>query len=259
MARAGERPGAGAALFDVLVRAAQWSDGLTHPRDALAGPARWRRARTLWVNGSGGEIGRAFYPEREPPEHDAVDSLLVDWRPVLAESAWECLRERVRCELTTTPAEDARTALDVFYVRNRMRKWLGHLPPDDRCAAIYPVFLTPAMITGLLSLPADDRRAGRTFGVALASYRPEVFLAGARTPKLLRLSAAAHLARPYPSDWPLLDALLGHLDIAGYHYRDVFDPVWWAHARAAAGTEPGLRPPLWSLVAAEALSAATAL
>lgn len=270
IASATRGPAAGAALFAVLVAAAEWTEGAGHCRDALAGRIRWPDPRTVWVSGSGGEIGRAFYWHGQSPSADPVATLTRDWGSILSADALDILRQRVATECAAYGVDEPATTLDLFYVRNRMRKWLGQGLPDAGLHGIVPIYLHPTIVSLLLGLAVEDRAAGTTFDRALrlgagdlygvaqraavGDARPVRPQGRVRLPGRVQRRLSRPTPGPYPNDWPLLAALLDHLDRHGYRFRDSFDPAWFAMARRSGAAQPWVRPPLWALVAAEAAS-----
>ncbi|MFA5785658.1 MAG: hypothetical protein WDA71_01510 [Actinomycetota bacterium] len=256
---------AGAALFGVLTRAALWTDGLGHPRAALVGHPQFPWDDTVWVTGHGAEIGRAYYWHGHRPPLDPVPVLTDRWRSILSPSAWATLRERVAAEIAETPGNEPATRLDVFYARNWIRKYIGPaLPADRRLAAYSAIYLCRPAISTLLALPQEDRATSRAFGAAISIWSPDLHRSRAAVVARSMLARARQRLRipapsPLASAWPLLEALLRHLDQTGYRYRGVFDDAWWSRARRDGERNPRLRPPLWWLVAAEAAAAAVEL
>lgn len=246
-------PAAGAEMFEPILRWTRWTQGLDHPRNLLMGWIRWPAGNLTVITGSGGEIGRAFYWHRGV-DQSAADLLTEGWRDVLHPDAWSNYRARIESELATlADGLDAASALDLIYVRGRMRKWLNRGAAFREVRGTLFPYLEPEVVTALLAIPRERRFDGSVFDAALAAADVNLHHLGRANSRPRRWSGPRNPLNRWlstlPSDWPLLSALATHCTSLSDLHEQVFRRDWFERALATGATDPSVRPLLWNYVA----------
>ena len=159
--------------FERAMQRSVWTEGLDHGRNVAGAPLDLFPAPTLWLAGSGGEAARAFYWGDQPDDIDPVGAMLTDRRLHLTPSTTDLVEARLR---TTVDAayrvgKEGLEALDVVYLRNRMRSWLNRSVPPPQLAGVLMPYLEPPVVSTLLGLPRERRRSGEGFRSALRELR----------------------------------------------------------------------------------------
>jgi hypothetical protein len=247
-------------LLEAVRTRTRWSDGNEVPRNALLGGVRRSGEPVVWLTGSGGELARALYWHDAVPGAAPRDVLVSARTADVAPEAASAFTSRVERELATAAAwgRDGASALDVVYLRSRMRNWLGNVAPLDAFIGCVPALLTPPLVRTLLDVSEPERRTGALFDAVTTALLSE---AAGRPVDVPASSAAGATPRRWRrradplSDWRLLDRLLRHLDRRGPGLaRDVMGEAWWRATRAHAPSRPYARQWLWNTVAVDVLA-----
>lgn len=235
-----------------------WTDGLATARD-LAG-AKWkpRLPDVTMVTGHGGEIGRAFYWKSGPAGRD---EFVARFGAALPEPWRSIAQERVAQELQNYSGfgSDA-TALDVFYARNRVRKWTCRGLRRPELANTVHGFGDPRSVQLLLGAPEEARRDGSFFAHALS-------LDPIRLHEVAQAAAAARAGSPRSSAPRLLrlardrtarDLVRLSVDSAarGSFVARTFGASWWLELirRALHANDLTSRRMLWNALAVDGLA-----
>jgi hypothetical protein len=232
-------------------------------RNLTGGPWLWDAIDAVWVSGHGGEIGRAFYWAGNPDADAARANLIGRIEAILPAAHAAAAVGHVDAELRAAEqlGRPGLDALDVFYLRNRMRRWLGNSVPRRQIADGGFVYLGPHVVAALLDLPVDDRISGRSFDAALAlgpeMLRPDAAIPRPRAPKMTRLIRKVRgptVAAPTAAGALQVDLLLA-LFPGELRVREMLGADWWDGivSRSRAGGDPGARRVLFNALSVEAL------
>lgn len=272
-------PLAGTPDFRGAVDRAVWTEGMDTGWNLVGAGLRWDGPEPIvWLGGSGGEIGRAFYwagaGQGTPRISDLVDAMLP-WTAKMSSYASRRLKQRAAEAIASAAETTGRTgwaSLDVVYARGRMRKWLMRTMPRPEARGLLAAFTGPEVVRALLDVPKDDRRSGAAFDRALALGTPNLHeiarsalpVASALQPgptwrrTVARFVPATLLDRrhrpaPQPVAGPLA-AVLSQLGDAALT-RAALGDSWWDTLTQRRGAEPGPQHQLWNAVAVEGLTA----
>ncbi len=179
-----------AELLKALRSASLKHDYAVNPIDKVAIEiSRSELGVTPRLSGQNGEILRGFYYPGQPLHGGYTQSRLerlVQWRLSGNDAVQQALlrpgfQRRAKTSLTRSarqllqPADSWTTALDRFYLDQRMQRWCG-----SAVSAAYaqrPVlmpFFHPAFVDWSLSLPAADKRGSRTACALISTLAPEL-------------------------------------------------------------------------------------
>lgn len=179
-------------------RISLWTEGLELGRNLLDdAPLPWQGTPAIFVAGTGGEIGRAFYwhgrTAGSPVER------LVEGRLGFTTAAEIGLRQRLAWELGTYDVfgRDRASLLDVFYVLGRVRKWSSRARPVPWVTGTVAAYTHPSVARVLLDLPEATRASQVAFAEAAALWTPDLMtLAAAAAEAAHRLSSPTSPSRP---------------------------------------------------------------
>ena len=249
-----------------------WTEGQDLAWNLVGPGMQWDGPEPIvWLAGSGGEIGRAFYWSSWTEGCSPVDELTRASLPRHWAAGRAALRDRVAQAYDAT-AETGRSGvdrLDVLYARGRMRKWLMRSMPRPEARGMLAAYTSPAVVRSLLDIPREDRRTGAVFDQALALDPQNLHvLAQAAVPaqptlpgrqalqpaRLLPrpLRHALRSLRPHTVPGPLGSVLMQLGDSEAI--VQTMGSSWWKETVRAAATDPWQGHVMWNALAVEALS-----
>jgi hypothetical protein len=257
--------------WDRAVARSPWSEGMDTAWNLVGEGLAWDGPQPMiWLAGSGGEVGRAFYWPHVDPATPVTAEVLADQLLQEAREPWwpqEVLRERaVQACADALVLVPGWSALDVVYARGRLRKWLNRTSPREDMSGTVAAYTSPAVCDVLLRLPDAVKQSGSAFDEALA-----LCPAGLRQ-VALQAVAQAHplLPSPTPSRTfqhrvarkvdavrrrvarPKLGPPLAPV-LAQVRRSDAMPETWWSNQVRLAAHEPRMRQQLWAALSVEAL------
>lgn len=251
-----------------VLRCTAWTEGLDTARNLVAPLPLLPRPGLTWLGGNGGETGRAFYWRDAVTTTDPGAMLLGGRTDRLSLPAAAAVQDRVAAELAAGVALGFRgpALLDVFYARNRMRKWLGRIMPV--CDDLVFAYLAPRTIRTLVNVSDEGRQGGRFFDECLALGQPDLrrvaraaidraHPASTGGASVLVREVARRVARrpPRPApEWVAHRAVLQEAPTRVTVARRILGERWFSAVEAGAPTDAYLRRQLWSALAVEALA-----
>lgn len=247
-------------VWERLVTASAWTEGLETPRNLLTDPLEWSARDVRWVSGHGGEIGRAFYRRADANPDDPLETLLAGRARHFDGAALEALSSRVHAAIdaTRSAVPAGLRTIDAFYATQRMRKWLLRGLPAPQFDDLLPAYLEPAVVNALLNL-ADTTRGAALFDEALTKPSSLHGVRGRRLvePARRHWSSAAYRLRRQPlDDRPALFATIGDAERRGAGAtRRILGSRWWDDQKRQSEQHPWARRALWNAVAVDALDA----
>ena len=146
----------------------RWTEGLDQAGNLVGPELTWAGPTTaMFLNGCGGEIGRAFYWSDQPVSADPV-AMLTEWISAgMKDSARAALTSRTTEALAGLGSWEVPRLLDLQYARGRVRSWAERARPlSDRRSSV-AIYSQPPVVSALLRLPAEQRRSGSGFRAAL--------------------------------------------------------------------------------------------
>jgi hypothetical protein len=271
--------GAAGVDFARAVHKSAWAEGMDIAWNLVGTGLVWDGPQPMvWLAGSGGEIGRAFYWQQQdivsPSPDKLVAKLLHEARPACWNRARPVLIRRVSQALgeAAAPGREGWARLDVFYARGRMRKWLMRTTPRPEARGLLAAYTSPSVVRALLDIPEAARLNGSVFDEALALGEPNLHriaqAAIPARPALLRptrsLRGKASRVVPAPVRRALrsrsLPEVPGDLGIVLAQLpkdllcREVMGNAWWRETVRAAVSHPRPQHLLWNALAVEALA-----
>ncbi|MGH2757958.1 MAG: hypothetical protein ACRDKJ_00170 [Actinomycetota bacterium] len=258
-----------------LKRWAAWHEGMQRFNDYTVSPAEWPELNVRWLSGHGGEIGRAFYWAKSPERSidDPVGTLIGRRQELLPDRAAAMLHRRIKGELSSIrklgrPRTDD---LDVFYARQRMRKWVMRLQPLAQFADAVPAFLDPQIVGALLAVPWEGRPSGRLFDATIRSLRRDLarsrgkprrnarkstrLFDGIRRERSRRAQGVHAGVQPLSVKYVSAMRLFRWLDREGASVvKECLGPRWWDAAIEQASRSGRLSPELWNALSIEGLA-----
>jgi hypothetical protein len=168
---------AGDALdFRRAVRKSAWTEGMDLAWNLVGTDMEWDGPRPIvWLAGSGGEIGRAFYWQGAPldgvPDGEKLTRHLIQQAAMPSDRTSRIALERRIAQVVADTQSSGREGwgrLDVLYARGRMRKWLMRTMPRPETRGMLAAYTSPAVVRALLDIPVAERLSGGLFDKALA-------------------------------------------------------------------------------------------
>ena len=151
-------------------RLTPWTDGVETARNLYAAPWSPSLGETVFVSGHGGGIGRAVYWKDKPERTADIFTLCRTAPREFPDHTQSPMRDRLEAELRACRAltDTNARALDIFYARNRDRKWTARGTRRAEFVGAVLGFGDPGSVGILLNIPESARRDASFFDATLA-------------------------------------------------------------------------------------------